>query len=197
MNSAYDEKVLLLHVADGDSQAFRRLYDQHHQKVFSFAYYLTRSYFDAEEITQEIFIRIWKYRRQLPGIENFDAWLKIAVRNRTFTWLQKLSLQKNAAKKLYQQKIHAASYNMVLDRELESAIELAVSQLPRQQKAVFLLSRKNGMKHKDIAETLGVTLSTVKNHMKAALQSIRIYLHNHTDTIIFIGIFLQLFFLSH
>lgn len=196
MNSAYDEKVLLLQVADGDSHAFRRLYDQHHQKVFSFAFYLTRSSFDAEEITQEIFIRIWKYRKQLPAIENFDAWLKTIVRNRAFTWFQKMSLQKNAAKKLYDQKV-SASYNLVLDRELENAMDRAVSQLPNQQKLVFLLSRRNGMKQKDIAQMLGVTLSTVKNHMKAALQSIRIFLHNHTDTIIITGIFLQLFFWFH
>ncbi|MBL7698935.1 MAG: RNA polymerase sigma-70 factor [Chitinophagaceae bacterium] len=193
MNSAYDEKVLLLHVADGDSHAFRQLYDQYHQKVFSFAFYLTRSSFDAEEITQEIFIRIWKYRSQLPGIENFEAWLKTIVRNRAFTWLQKVSQQKNAAKKLYGQKV-SASYNLVLDREMENAMDRAVSQLPNQQKLVFLLSRQTGMKQKDIAQVLGVTLSTVKNHMKAALQSIRIFLHNHTDTIIITGIFLQLFF---
>jgi RNA polymerase sigma-70 factor (ECF subfamily) len=194
MNTAYEEKLLLLNIADGDAEAFRQLYDLHHKQVFSFAFHFTKTVEDAEEITQDIFIRIWKYRGQLPSVDNFEGWLKTVVKNRCLTWLHKTALRKNAAKKLFQLQMQEFVYNSVLDRELEKAMGHAINRLPDQQKAVFLLSRKNGMKHKDIAQTLGVTISTVKNHMKAALQSIRIYLHNHTDTKIIAGILLQFIF---
>lgn len=190
----YDEKDLLLQVALGDEPAFHHLFDQYKQKIYSFSYYLTRSEAMAEEITQEVFIKIWIHRERLQEINYFTSWLKTIVRNHAYNYLlrianEKLNLQKAASGIEYEACVTETD---VLGREYDKLLDQAISQLSPQQKKVYLLSRKEGLKHKTIADEMGITVNTVKNHMKAALNAIRSYLETHTELMVLVA--LTLFF---
>lgn len=186
----YDELTLLREVAEGNKSAFREIYVHHHQKLYSFAFFITRSANLAEEITQEIFIKIWMHRLELGGIDNFNAWLKTLVRNHAYTCLHRMALEKVILQNI--RKTTSGEDNVtdtaILDREYNRLLEKAISNLPLQQKKVFLLSRQEGMKQEAIAQALGLSINTVKNHMKAALRSIRVYLEGHTDAIVMLAI---------
>ena len=76
----YQIQLLLDQIAIGNEDAFRELYQLQHQRIYSFAFYLTNSVRDSEELTQDIFIKIWSNRSLLPTISNFQGWLTVVLR---------------------------------------------------------------------------------------------------------------------
>lgn len=182
----YDLHEMLAQISLGNERAFRQLFDTYHHKIYSFAFYLTRSATLAKDITQDIFIKVWMNREQLSAVGHFEAWLKTIVRNHTYNYLHRLATERLVLKKIEQQRTGTAvdGENEWLTREYDRLLAQAIAQLSEQQQKVFLLSRREGMKHEAIARLLGVSVNTVKNHMKAALQSIRRFFEDHTDAIV-------------
>jgi len=178
------EKILLEQVSKGNEFAFRRLYDMHHQRVYAFAFFLTRSDWLAEEVTQEIFIKIWMHREELLEILNFEAWFKTLVRNHSYKFLSRLARERLFLQEMAQKDKKNGNFteDSAVSHEYENLLEEALSQLPPQQRKVFMLSRRNAMKHEDIARQMGLSIYTVKNHMKAALRNIRFFIEEHCDS---------------
>jgi len=186
---------LLKSVANSDLDAFRRLYDHYLQKVYSYSYFLTRSTEQAEDLTQELFAKIWIKRAELRSIENFDAWLTTVVRNSAYNFLKRHAVEQKALRRIEitKQPDNLSIEDALISKEYSKIFQEAINQLPPQQKKVFLLSRNEGLKQEEIASNLGVSLNTVKNHMKAALFSIRTYMKSYVSSFL---VWLLLKFLS-
>lgn len=186
---------LLKSVANSDLDAFRRLYDRYLQKVYSYSYFLTRSSEQAEDLTQELFAKIWIKRTELKSIENFDAWLTTLVRNNAYNFLKRHAIEQKALRRieLSKQPDSVSIDDALIHKEYSKIYQEAIDQLPPQQKKVFLLSRNEGLKQEEIASNLGISLNTVKNHMKAALFSIRTYMKSYVSSLL---VWLLLKFLS-
>jgi RNA polymerase sigma-70 factor (family 1) len=182
----FSENELLGQVTASNEAAFRQLYDGQHQRIYAFAFFLTRSDTLAEEVTQEIFIKVWTHREELSGIRHFDAWLKTLVRNQAFSYLKRLAKERLILQEI-SQRTQNESYSTeseVLDKEYSRLLKQAIEQLPPQQKKVYLLSRQEGLKQEKIADSLGISVNTVKNHMKSALRNIKLFLDGRTDALI-------------
>jgi RNA polymerase sigma-70 factor (ECF subfamily) len=190
----YNEKELLLQISKGSEPAFRQLYNAHHQHIYSFALFLTRSDILAEDITQEIFIKIWTLRNQLAGVGNFNAWIRTVVRNHTYTYVTRLAREQLILKEIAGNSEEGVNQTEtdVLDHEYSRLLQQAIEQLAPQQKKVYLLSRQQGLKQEAIAAEMDLSVQTVKNHMKAALRNIKNFISSRTDVLIAIG--LALFF---
>jgi len=93
-------KHLLFLISKGDQNAFHIIFDSYRNKIFSFALYLTHEEFLAEEITQEVFIRIWMARKKLPDVEFLNAYLRTIAKNVTANYLRRLAIEKEALKKI-------------------------------------------------------------------------------------------------
>lgn len=198
----YDEKKLLENVAIGNETAFRHLYKLHHQRIYSFARFLTHSEVLAEEVTQEIFIKIWEHRAELSEIRQFDAWLKTIVRNQCYTYLNRLAKERMILRELNNTKVsNPEIFNPGMSRqnfsnqEFKSSedteervifneyyhlLQKALRTLPEQQRKVFILSRQEGIKHEEIARQMGLSINTIKSHMKAALKKMRLIIGAQT-----------------
>lgn len=137
-NSARD---LILRVSEGDPEAFRQLYDKYRNKIFSISWKIIGIQSAAEDVVQDVFIKIWVKRDCLPKIENFDAYLNMIVRNHIFNCLRKVANEKSYLQKLVAKPIQ--QNNDCLDKvsywELESLVQKAVDLLPPQQKK-FIIS---------------------------------------------------------
>lgn len=189
VNKQISEPELLRLVANGDEQAFRQLFEQYRQRVYSFAFYLTRSEHLAEEATQEIFIKVWLNREKLAAINYFPSWLRTIIRNLAYSHMRRI-----AQERLFLQRMgHLPGTDIIsiesqmLDKELDHFLQEAVGQLPPQQQKVYLLSRKEGWRNDAIAKEMGISINTVKNHLKAALKSIRFFLDSRTDTLLVVA----------
>ncbi len=179
-------KGLLLKVAEGDENAFGQLFKIYYNLLGDFIMRITESELLTQEIVQDVFLKIWLNRSSLSDIVSFKAYLLVVARNHAFNCLKQIAREKNRKKEWINTVLyHASNYveeatNIENDYLIDEAVEL----LPPQQKKVYILSRKNGMKQQEIATELNISLETVKKHMVLALRFIKNYLHTHISLFI-------------
>jgi RNA polymerase sigma-70 factor (ECF subfamily) len=184
----YNDSNLLQRIALGDEQAFHTLFLQHRDKLFVFVRNLTKSENIAEDIIQEVFLKLWTQRESLAEVENANAYVFILVRNKIFDYLRKISNDKRLQEKVWK---NIVSFNVSADeitgnieeKDTQHIIEKAIKTLSPQQQKIFLLSRANGMSHEQIAEQLGISKNTVKNHLTTSLLIIRKYLKKYSHNL--------------
>lgn len=185
---SYNLEAIIKLVAAGDEPAFRQLFELYHKRIYSFSLYLTRSEVMAEEVSQEIFIKIWNNRDQLATIKVFEAWLMTIVRNQCYTFLNRLSKEQLILQEMGKEGKEGEATNCVennfIDDEFRQLFRKTIEQLPEQQRKVFILSRQQGIKNKDIAIEMGISIHTVKCHKKAAIKNLQIMLGSQLFSII-------------
>ncbi|HEY4207910.1 MAG TPA: RNA polymerase sigma-70 factor, partial [Puia sp.] len=180
------EKELLLSISEGDETAFRNLYDLYRNRVFSIACKLTATESLAEDIVQDVFIKIWVHRQRLAELDCFDAYLNVITRNHIFNHLRKVANEAVLLRELrVSESMEHDGFSTIVYHELREHLEKAVAHLPPQQKRVYQLSRLDGMKHREISAMLRISPSTVKSHMVEALKFIKTYLHHISLIVIF------------
>jgi RNA polymerase sigma-70 factor (family 1) len=182
--------ALLQRVSSGDALAYRQLFDGYRKRVFSFAFYLIKNEAQAEDITQDIFAKIWEKRIELAKVLNFNAWLKTIVRNHTYSLLRRVALERIVLGHIKEglPSDDRRTEDAAIIRDYEELLYKTIQSLPEQQRKVYLLSRQEGLKHQEIAEKMGLTVNTVKNYIKIALAKIRQSLDDHTDIMILLAL---------
>jgi RNA polymerase sigma-70 factor (family 1) len=172
---------------------FKRLFDSYKNRIYGYVLAIAHSPYAAEEITQEIFIKLWLCRDLLPEVENLDGYIFTIARNRTLNHLRKAAYDTRLLREL--QELAMPQNNNVEERalvtEYDQLLRDALSRLSPQRRLVFQLSRDRGLNHEEIAEQLHLSRNTVKNHMVEALRFIRSYLGQHGSVLVVI------FFLLH
>jgi RNA polymerase sigma-70 factor (family 1) len=186
------EHKLLNLVAAGNEQAFSQLFYLHHQHVAAYVFKLTSSRELAEEVVQDVFIKIWGNRESLTEVKNFRTWLFVISKNHTLNCLRviiKEKLKQNAF--LKHQSLSIISEPVLMNtegvtdfEEYEKAMD-AISQLPPQQQKVFILRRLKNMKYQEIAQQLNVSRETVKSYLKLANSSIAKFIARRRSTLEF------------
>ncbi|HEY8898417.1 MAG TPA: RNA polymerase sigma-70 factor [Niastella sp.] len=173
----YTEQELLRLVAEGDRNAFTQIYNNYRNKIYSIAFELTESKTVAEEIVQDTFLKIWVKREMLPGVEHFRAYLFTITRNYVFTALKRIARKESIEVSAIQD---APLYDhdtedRVLNNEYTRILQAAIDRLPEQQKQVYNLIKKEGLKREEAAAALHLSPETVKTHLAQAMRSIRTY----------------------
>lgn len=166
---------LLRLIAGGCEQSFRKLYDMYGGKVYTMAIGYLKSPMEAQDVVQEIFVKIWEKRDSLTRIDNFPAYLHVITRNMLINQLQKKIPVFNQDELTPQAVLPDRHLlHQQLDyRELTVLISKAIAQLPPRQQQVYRLSREQGLNHQQIAKELSLSYDTVREHMSKALKNIR------------------------
>jgi len=180
---SYDEIALLSNIAKGDEAAFRTLFERYWDNIYGVAFAFTKSPVMAEEIVQDIFVKIWLKREHLPQLKKFSDYLFIIARNHIISLLRKKTSEQPFTDHLlnYFQETGNNPEDLLLCRETENLVHKAIELLPPQQHLVYCLSREKGLNQEEIASQLNISVHTVKSHMNKALQFIRHYLHQHAE----------------
>lgn len=183
-----ENDALLIKLKNGEASAFEEIYNQYRSKIYSYALKLCKSTVIAEEITQEVFIKIWQKRDQLNPELHFGAYLKKIVLNDVLNHLKKVAREKTLQDELfsYLSTIKNSSEDRLLEKELLKTYEEAIAQLPPQKKIIYQLSRNEELTHDEIAQKLNISKNTVKNHMVEATKFIRQYVSKHGSIICFL-----------
>jgi RNA polymerase sigma-70 factor (family 1) len=170
-----NEHKLLLQIAQNDGVAFKLIFDHYWDRIYSMALTYLKSPLYAEDAVQEVFVKLWNNRQQLPAVRKFDSYLFIVARNEIISTLRKKI-------------VHAPFYEYLSDelteqvlapdqqldlKEFQTLIDEAIERLPVQQQRVYRMSRQEGMSQEQISQELDISISTIKGHMTKALQSIR------------------------
>lgn len=164
-----------------DDQAFKRLFDSYKNRLYGYVLAIARSPYTAEEITQEIFIKLWLCKDILHEVDNLDGYIFTIARNKTLNHLRKAANDVRLLRDL-QERASPANNNVeerALLSDYDRLLRDALSLLSPQRRLVFQLSRDGGLNHEEIAHHLHLSRNTVKNHMVEALRFIRHYLGDH------------------
>lgn len=182
----HNEKELLQQLAQGDETAFRTIFDHYRDAIYSFAMKVTRQEAIAEEIVQDVFVKIWMNRGGLGAIRHFPDFLYIIARNHTFNAWRRLARERKLTVATADElSIPGVSTDaVILQRDYDRLLLQAVAQLPPQQKLVYTLGRQEGFSREEIAAQLNISPATVKVHMSQALKALRLYFQEYPDAIL-------------
>ena len=190
----HNEKELLSQVSQGDREAFRIMYTTCYPQVKRYISLFESSGKVLEELTQDVFVRIWEKRVRLMQVESFQGYLFVVTRNVVLNFFRALKVR---------QKIKELDETAVPgDNELENELLFkqyyrlalkAIAKLPPGRRKVLKMSVEGGLTLDEIAAQLGITRSGVKKQLYAAMTFVRQYLRDHGEIGLALVIFLSLF----
>jgi RNA polymerase sigma-70 factor (family 1) len=180
----------------GNELAYTQLVEKHWQKVLQHALSFVKSYPVAEELTQDVFIKIWEKRKKLAEVNSFDNYLFIVSRNLIISHIRKKLIATDSLKGEKLQELFFKPDEQYEFKELVEIINEGAALLPEPRRSVFLLSRIEGRDADYISKELGIATRTVRWHLVQALNFLRNYLHNHYSIHLLTLISLGLHFFS-
>lgn len=193
-NSRQLETQWVRNLKKGDSLAFEELFHIYGKRLYHFSLGYLKSKPDAEEIVQEVFLRIWHLRASLDPGFSFNAYLfKIAYRL-IMEKFRKLTLERRYLADISAEVVTFT--DELNDRtDYHSLLELVqrlINRLPPRQKEVLLMRRSGGMAVADIAENLGISPKTVEHHLTEALKNIKAWMNrDQVASMLFFYLFLR------
>ena len=158
-----------------DQLAYRELFTSLYSYLFRFAKSLVKAKEPAEEIISDVFIKVWEKRKELEKIENLKLYLYVTTRNIAYNYLDK---QKRSATNPLEDlqaeftSLYFDPEQMLITADMMARIQKAVDQLPPKCKMIFKLTKEDGLKYREVAELLSISIKTVENQLTIALQKI-------------------------
>lgn len=187
-----EEANLFYRLSQNDREAFTAIFDHYEPRIYPFLLRITKSETAAEEIVQELFIKLWTVRAEAGKIENPRAYIFRMATNRALSYMKSVDRSNRLMQRAARNTTTALNVTEeIIDyRQTEEIINKLVDQLPAQQKKIYKLSRQQGMSNDEIAAELKISPSTVKNHLTGALRFIREKLQQSSGSIIALVTFL-------
>jgi RNA polymerase sigma-70 factor (ECF subfamily) len=187
----YSESELKQLVASGDQAAFRVLFDLYHKKIFSLGMHLTHSDVMAEELVQDVFIKLWEKRTELANIDFLNSWIRTVSKNIASNYLRRITLEKLVLSEIATA-APAENVDTGSNMELAQLLEQAIAQLPPQQRRVFILFRKEGLSGEEISKEMNLSIHSVRTYIKLSTQSVKEFLETHIELSVIVAIALYL-----
>jgi len=189
-----DDKPVVRKIKEGDVLSFDQLFYKYHKKIYYFARCYLKNKVEAEEVTQDVFLNLWRFRQQINEDYDFNRYLfKVTYNAICKVFRKKASIRKQMDNIL--KDIIKEDHSTDLDIEYNNLVETVnvfIEQLPAQQKKVFLLSTKDFLDNDQIASKLNISLKTVENHLSNARAFLRKALvDNHILSLLFFILFIK------
>jgi RNA polymerase sigma-70 factor (family 1) len=174
-------RELQIRIAGGDETAFTQLYLHFGKKLILFAVSLVRFKEIAEELVEDVFVKLWANRNSIAGIENLTVYLYVAVKNKALNMLSQKAKALVAAPFNYLDttidKFATDPYDLMITSEMMNRMLQAIETLPPRCKMIFKLIREDGLKYKEVAEILNISVNTIDVQMAIAIKKICMALH--------------------
>lgn len=189
---SYEEGKLIALLADDSEYAFQLLFDRHRNRIYQTAIRYLKSPVLAQEVVQDVFLKLWFERRNIRQDLPLEAWLFTIAKNNLLNRLKKLATEWKALKDLKFLGIQSVNNteDTLQDIQYKELLQKAIKTLPEQQRTVFLLARTEHLTYIQIAEKMAISPLTVKTHMSRALNSIKAYFVSSGELFISVLFFL-------
>ncbi|HHT33774.1 MAG TPA: RNA polymerase sigma-70 factor [Bacteroidales bacterium] len=176
-----------MEVSEGDERAFQHIFTRYYPRMISFAGMMVKSPYAAEEIVQEVFIRLWEQREVLAEVKSPENFVFIVIRNHTFNYLRAAANEQNRREQLWEAlQQRAADETITLEmQEADQFFEKILAKLSPQQQKIFRMSREEGFSHQQIADELQLSKDTVKKHIANSLKVFKSYLKYFRQVVLF------------
>jgi RNA polymerase sigma-70 factor (family 1) len=158
-----------------DPIAYKELFMLYHKRLVSFSSTITRSKESAEEVVSDVFLKIWVNRNTLSRIDNFHLYIYVITKNLSINRLLKDNKEKVFSLDetvVDVQNVYSDPEQLMISAEMQKRVRIAIQSLPSKCKLIFKLIREDGLKYREVAELLHLSLKTVENQMTIALKKI-------------------------
>lgn len=162
-----------------DQLAYKQLYALFYKPLQQFAVSFVRSPEVAEEIVSDVFIKVWKKRAGLSRINNLKLYLFISIRNGSLNYLrtQKKTILQPEQYFVQLQSIYFNPEKLMLTAEMMNRVQKAINELPPRCQLIFKLIKEDGLKYREVADLLHLSLKTIENQMAIAIRKIGLAIH--------------------
>lgn len=179
----YDDKEILINdLSAGRKEAFEYLFTTYYPRLRNYASHFIADVDDTEDIIQDCFVNLWSRRAMLTGV-SLSSMLFTMVRNGCLNFLKHKAIaegyntqtlrQVSGSEALYNLDFLGSADEELLYHELQRQINDTLQQLPERTRQVFMMSRLEGLKNREIAEQLGISVKVVEKHISQALTLLR------------------------
>jgi len=162
-------------IANDDQLAYRQFFIQFYNKLSRFVMGFTKSKELTDEIVSDVFINVWRRRKNIEEIKNLKLYLYVSAKNITFNYLKKLHRENLAdldSVEIEPEDPFADPGAVLITREMNLRLKAAINDLPPRCKLIFTLIKEDGLTYKQTAQLLNISESTVENQLSIALKKI-------------------------
>ena len=177
------DKELVQRFTQGNDEAFKALYIKYKPAMHKFILNFTNDPDLSEDIIQEVFVAVWLNRKNIDPNKSFSSYLFTCVKNKVFDFFKELAKNRDLMEKNWNN--FDTSRNETEEEldllDLNELVTNAIRHLSSRKRAIFELSKFKGKTHEQIAEELGISKNTVKNHMVESLKFIKNFIRHHGE----------------
>lgn len=168
-------KKLIHQFIDGNEEAFEKLYAQYKPVLCKFIQTFVTDSALTDDIVQEVFVAVWLNRKNIDPDKSFSSYLMTSARNKVYDFFKETAKNRKMIEQRWLNFSEAGNdtEEALVSIELDELIDSALKQLSSRKRAIFELAKLKGKSHSEIAEELGISKNTVKNHMVDSLKYLK------------------------
>ena len=170
-----DIDTIISNIASDNELAFRKFHESFSPKMYRVALYYTGCTEMAQEVVSDVFFKVWQNRIKLPEINNMENYLFISTKNQSLNYINKYKKVRFSTI----EDVNPSSFRDIvcpetelLQSELGRKIENAVDKLPNRCRLIYKMVREDGLKHKQVAEELGISVKTIEAQIGIAFKKL-------------------------
>ena len=182
----HEETEMISRCQQGDQEALKEIFDKYHKKVYGIAYGVVRQREEALDIVQEVFIKLFRSIKNFKGRSQFYTYLYRMVMNTAIDHARKAG--KQFVSSLDEEGSFEPSDNvergperMLLQKELEGRVKLAMDKLPPEQKAALIFRDVEGLSYQEMSEAMGCSIGTVMSRLHYGRRRVQELLKDYVD----------------
>jgi len=192
ITSPHDERELLSLLKQGNEQAFEKIYNSYSSRLFGNVFKMVKSETTTQEILQDVFIKIWSNRASIDLDKSFRSYLFRIAENQVYDFFRKASRDKKIQAQLFAAATEEYEHIETIIHRKENALLLqkAIESLSPQRQQIFRLIKLDNKSYEEVSRQLGISVSTISDHIVKANKTIREFIFTHNDMAIILFCFL-------
>ena len=185
-----DDRQIFEAIKMDDAEAYEKVFRASYRPMTAYAFRFLGNLPDSESIVQDVFLRLWQKRREINISTSLQNYLFKSVKNQCINYLEHERIKTRYQADVIQNETDRSDYSeFFLEFGLMRRIETAIASLPPKRQEIFRLAREEGLKYREIAERLDLSVKTVETQMTLALRQLREALRSYKHLVLF---FMQL-----
>lgn len=176
----------------GNAEAFDSLFEVYSSKLFGFAFKYFKNESDAEELVQDVFVKVWENRQALKSEHSFKSYLFTIALNQIRKYFNKKAASLRYLESLQSDTFSSEQANTDNFEAALQRLNLIIDQMPARRREIFIKSKLEGKSSKEVATELNITPGAVDNQVSEALKFIRTQMNSgNVDLVLFMVLFID------